>query len=73
MKNITVPIPETLSIKSITKNLILMDHASLYIGNSGSGKTQLIKGLLQEIRQEHPEDYYFSSINFNFYTDSDYL
>lgn len=73
MKNVTVPIPETLSIKTITKNLILMDHASLYIGNSGSGKTQLIKGLLQEIRQEYQEDYYFSNINFNFYTDSDYL
>jgi hypothetical protein len=73
MKNVTIPIPETLSIKNITKNLILMNHASLYIGNSGSGKTQLIKGLLQEIRKEHPEDYYYSSINFNYYTDSDYL
>jgi dynein heavy chain, axonemal len=73
MKNITVPIPETLSIKNITKNLLLMNHASLYIGNSGSGKTQLIKGLLQEIRKENPEDYYYSTINFNYYTDSDYL
>ena len=73
MKNVTVPIPETLSIKNLTKNFIMMKHPVMYIGNSGSGKTQLIKGLLKEIREEKPDDYYYSAINFNYYTDSDYL
>jgi len=73
MQSITVPIPETVSLKQLSKYLIFEKHAILYIGEAGSGKTQLIKGLLKEIRSKMPNDYYFSNINFNFYTDADYL
>ena len=50
MQNITVPIPETISIKLITKSLLYEGHPTLMIGNAGSGKTQLIKGLLREVK-----------------------
>jgi dynein heavy chain len=73
MQSITVPIPETVSLKELSKYLIFEKHAVLYIGEAGSGKTQLIKGLLKEIRTKMPNDFYYSNINFNFYTDADYL
>ena len=75
MQNITVPIPETISIKLITKSLMYENHPTLMIGNAGSGKTQLIKGLLKEIRtsSKSPFEFYYISINFNYYTDSSYL
>ena len=75
MQNITVPIPETISIKLITKSLIYENHATLMIGNAGSGKTQLIKGILKEVRSlvKPAYEYYYLSINFNYYTDATYL
>jgi dynein heavy chain len=68
-----VPIPETVSLKELSKYLILEKHACLYIGEAGSGKTQLIKGLLKEIRTKMPNDYYYTNINFNYYTEAEYL
>ena len=70
MQNITVPIPETISIKLITKSLMYENHPTMMIGNAGSGKTQLIKGLLKEMRaaSKPPNDYYFVTINFNYLT-----
>jgi dynein heavy chain len=75
MQNITVPIPETISIKLITKSLMYEGHPTMMIGNAGSGKTQLIKGLLKEIRSasKPPNDYYYVTINFNYFTDAVYL
>ena len=73
MQSITVPIPETVSIQKMSKYLIYQKRPILYIGQAGCGKTQLIKGLLKDIRSQRPEDYYYSTINFNYYTDSDYL
>ena len=73
MKSITVPIPETVSLQTLSKYLIFEGSPILYIGQAGSGKTQLIKGLLSDIRKSLPEQYYYSTINFNYYTDSDYL
>ena len=75
MQNITVPIPETISIKLVTKSLIYEGHPTLMIGNAGSGKTQLIKGLLKEVRlsSKAPYEYYYLSINFNYFTDADSL
>jgi len=46
MQNITVPTPETVSASQYIKNLILVGHPSLLVGMAGSGKTQLLKGLL---------------------------
>lgn len=45
----------------------------MYIGDAGSGKTQLAKGLLKEIRTKMPNNYYFTAVNFNYYTEADYL
>lgn len=73
MQNVTVPISETFSIKNLTRSLIFKQHQVLLIGNAGSGKTQLIKGLLKEIREDNSNPYYFSNINFNFFTDATYL
>jgi len=73
MQSITVPIPETVSLKQLSKYLIFEKVACLYVGEAGSGKTQMIKGLLKEIRTKMPNDYYFTNINFNYYTDADYL
>lgn len=75
MQNITVPIPENISIKLICKSLMYEGHPTLMIGNAGSGKTQLIKGILKEMRSSSkpPNEYYFTTINFNFFTDADYL
>lgn len=73
MKDITIPIPETLSIAELTRNLIEMSHPVLFVGNSGSGKTQLVNGILKKLKADRPEEYYSTSINFNYYTDSDYL
>jgi dynein heavy chain len=75
MQNITVPIPETISIKLITKSLMYEGHPTLMIGNAGSGKTQLIKGLLKEIRaaSKPSNEYYYLTINFNYFTDAVYL
>lgn len=81
MQNITVPIPETISIKLITKSLMYEGQPTLMIGNAGTGKTQLIKGLLKEIREASTSsngpvglfEYFYTTINFNYYTDSVYL
>lgn len=73
MQNVTVPIPETVSIQRLSKSLITVGHPVLFIGNAGCGKTQMIKGLLKDIRSSMPDQYYYTIINFNYYTDSTYL
>jgi dynein heavy chain len=73
MQNVTVPIPETISIQQLSKYLILNNTPILFIGNSGCGKTALAKGLLKDIRKKMPDFYYYTTINFNYYTDSAYL
>ena len=73
MQSITVPIPETVSIQTISKHLISIQHPILYIGSSGTGKTQLVKGLLKDIFKKTSGNTYHFTINFNYYTDSKYL
>jgi dynein heavy chain len=73
MQNITVPIPETLSIREIARSLLLEGHPSLLIGLAGSGKTQMIKGMLKDVRKKFPDKYYFTLANFNYFTDADTL
>lgn len=73
MKEITIPIPETQSVAELTRNLLRMSHPILLVGNSGSGKTQLINGILKDIKSIKTEEYFSTSINFNYYTDSTYL
>ena len=54
MGNITVPIPETISVQKLSKYLIFSGTPILYIGQAGCGKTQMIKGLLQDIARSTP-------------------
>jgi ATP-dependent Clp protease ATP-binding subunit ClpA len=44
----------------------------MLVGNAGCGKTQIIKGLLNELTAGG-EDYRQQIINFNFFTDSTLL
>lgn len=43
------------------------------IGNAGAGKTQLANGILKALTKKYPENYAYTVINMNFYTDSNYL
>jgi len=51
------------------KKYISVNHSPLLVGNAGCGKTQIIKGLLNEMTST-TDDYLQQIINFNFYTDS---
>lgn len=73
MSDITVHTRETVATSEFVKNFILIQHPVLLIGNAGCGKTQLCKGILNEIVKKYPENYTYQFINFNFYTDSAYL
>ena len=54
------------------KKYISVGHAPLLVGIAGCGKTQISKGLCEDLAQ-NPEAYNFQIINFNFYTDSELL
>ena len=73
MQNITVPTPETVSTSEFLRNYIIVGQACLLIGMAGSGKTQLMKGLLKDIVTQKPDSFMYQIINFNYYTESDYL
>ena len=73
MQNITVPTPETVSSSEFIRNYINVGHPCLLIGMAGSGKTQLMKGLLKDLVAKKPENFMYQIINFNYYTDSEYL
>lgn len=49
MSNITVPTIQTLATSDFITKFIYIKHPSLLIGNAGSGKTQLAKGILKDI------------------------
>ena len=44
----------------------------MLIGNAGCGKTQISKGLLNDL-QTTTDTYIFQAVNFNYYTDSTLL
>jgi dynein heavy chain len=47
-------------------------HAPMAVGQAGCGKTQIIKGMLNEMVQAS-DDYMQQVINFNYYTDATLL
>ena len=51
------------------QQLINVGHSPLLIGAAGCGKTQIIKGLLNELTTK-TDEYLQQVVNFNFYTDS---
>jgi len=70
MSSVTVPTPETCSVTYWMNILVGMRRPVMLAGPSGTGKTQIVSGLLQQL---NPEDFTHTSINFNFYTTSSVL
>jgi dynein heavy chain len=67
MASVTVPTPETCSVTFWMKILVGMRRPVMLAGPSGTGKTQIVNGMLASF---NPAEMLSSSINFNFYTTS---
>ena len=67
MSSVTVPTPETCSVTFWMKILVGMRRPVMLAGPSGTGKTQIVNGMLASF---DPTEMLSSSINFNFYTTS---
>ena len=67
MASVTVPTPETCSVTYWMKLLVNMRRPVMLAGPAGTGKTQIVYGMLAGF---DPQDFLSSSINFNFYTTS---
>lgn len=67
MGDITVPTPETASLSYWMNVLVKCGFPVLLAGPAGTGKTQLINGLLRELR---PEERVHCTINMNYYTNA---
>ena len=70
MTQVTVPTPETCSVAYWMDLLVKMRKPVMLAGPAGTGKTQLVNGMLSNL---DAEKYQSSSINFNFYTTSTVL
>jgi dynein heavy chain len=69
ISNYTIPTNDTVSIQYLMKLFIENEHYPLLVGNAGSGKTQIAKGLINDLVGK--QDKFVSQVvNFNFYTDS---
>ncbi len=74
MESVTVPTPETRSVTFWMKLLVNMRRPVMMVGPSGTGKTQMAKGMLQLLRKEGRSSSGVSdkvlsqAISFNFYT-----
>ena len=67
MATVTVPTPETCSVTYWMKILVNMRRPVMLAGPAGTGKTQIVYGMLAGF---DPQDFLSASINFNFYTTS---
>lgn len=67
MTQVTVPTPETCSVVNWMDLLVKMRKPIMLAGSAGTGKTQLVQGMLSNLDQTL---YQSSIINFNFYTTS---
>jgi len=67
MAAVTVPTPETCSVTFWMKILVGMRRPVMLAGPSGTGKTQIVNGMLAGF---NPVEMLSTSINFNFYTTS---
>jgi len=67
MSSVTVPTPETCSVTFWMKILVGMRKPVMLAGPSGTGKTQIVNGMLSD---SDPAELLSSTINFNFYTTS---
>ena len=67
MTQVTIPTPETCSVVNWMDLLVKMRKPIMLAGSAGTGKTQLVQGMLSNLDQTM---YQSSNINFNFYTTS---
>lgn len=67
MSQVTVPTPETAAITFWADQRLQKGTPVMLAGSSGSGKTQILQGLL---RSQNPADYLSHTINFNFFTNA---
>jgi shikimate kinase len=51
------------------KQFIFVEHSPMLVGNAGCGKTQISKGLLNDLTTT-TDQYIQQIVNFNYYTDS---
>ncbi len=79
MESVTVPTPETCSVTFWMQLLLSMRRPVMMVGPSGTGKTQMAKGMLQLLQSEEGRREGLSngvlsqSISFNYYTTSSAL
>jgi len=69
ISNYTVPTVDTIGTQFLMKKFLTVNHSPLLIGAAGCGKTQITKGLLNDLTSTG-EEYLQQAINFNYYTDS---
>jgi len=69
----TVPTNDTIASQYIMKKFLHCGVPPMLVGNAGCGKTQIIKGLLNELTGKADPTYMQQIINFNFFTDSTLL
>ena len=67
MGSVTVPTPETCSVTYWMRMLVNMRRPVMLAGPSGTGKTQIVQGMLVQF---DPVEFLSATINFNFYTTS---
>ncbi|CAM9352734.1 unnamed protein product, partial [Phaeothamnion confervicola] len=67
VRQVTVPTPETVSVTFWMQLLVKMRRSVMMAGPAGTGKTQMVTGML---KSQNPEEATYQSINFNFYTTS---
>lgn len=72
IQNFTIPTTDTISTQYLMKKFITVNISPMLVGNAGCGKTQIIKGLLNDMTTTG-DDYLQQIINFNYYTDSTLL
>jgi dynein heavy chain len=70
MSSITVPTPETVSVDFMCDILLPRRNPVMLVGEAGTGKTQQLTGKLRKMQEESDGDYVFSTICFNYYSDS---
>jgi dynein heavy chain len=69
MSQVTVPTPETCSVTFWMKKLIESNIPVMLAGPAGTGKTQMVMGMLHS-QCHDPTQWQSTTINFNFYTNS---
>jgi dynein heavy chain len=68
----TIPTVDTISASFLMKQFVGVNYCPCLVGAAGCGKTQIIKGLLNELTTT-TDDYLQQIVNMNYYTDANLL